>query len=138
MPSMASARRRHEGSVVNARPQLAPEINAVAPYLAQYGALKARLPGAGLPWLTGLREAGLGHFSDRGFPTLKQEDWKYTNLNALKKLEVEAPAAGGEATAVNALPRLLSTEPGARLVFVNGCFDPAASDFGSLPRVRSS
>jgi len=36
-------------------------------------------------WLAEARRAGRDHFADRGFPTRKDEDWKYTDLRALEK-----------------------------------------------------
>ncbi len=30
-----------------------------------------------------LREEAFAHFSSQGFPTVKNEDWKYTNIHSL-------------------------------------------------------
>lgn len=43
----------------------------------------ARLPGDGL---RPVRESALARFSETGFPTLKHEDWRYTNLAAIADL----------------------------------------------------
>src|SRR5207247_5966989 len=42
--------------------------------------LRAALPGAGVSWLEHARDAALARFADSGFPTLRDEDWKYTNV----------------------------------------------------------
>ena len=36
--------------------------------------------------LTPVRKAALARFADTGFPTIKDEDWKYTNLSAVAEL----------------------------------------------------
>ena len=39
---------------------------------------------AGQPaWLRGLRERGFARFCEAGFPTTKDEDWRFTNVNAI-------------------------------------------------------
>jgi Fe-S cluster assembly protein SufD len=58
-------------------------------------------------------------------PTLKHEDWRYTNLAAL--------AAQPFAPAPRARARAAALPPAPRLVFVNGRIDPEASDLAGLP-----
>ena len=38
------------------------------------------LPGRDAPWLRALRGAALTRFDEVGFPTPRQEDWKYTSV----------------------------------------------------------
>src|ERR1039458_5298835 len=40
-----------------------------------------------LSWLLPLRKAGLVRFNELGFPTLQDEDWRFTNLAPLTKLQ---------------------------------------------------
>src|SRR6266852_8705858 len=37
-------------------------------------------------WVFPLRKAGIARFAELGFPTLKQEDWRFTNVAAIAKL----------------------------------------------------
>src|SRR5690348_5799833 len=37
-------------------------------------------------WIFPLRKAGMARFAELGFPTLQDEDWRFTNLAALVKL----------------------------------------------------
>src|SRR5678815_6107342 len=37
-------------------------------------------------WLFPLRKAGIARFAELGFPTLKHEDWRFTNVAPLAKL----------------------------------------------------
>ena len=103
-------------------------MTELQPYLDQYGAAKAALPGAGAPWLAGLRDAGIARFRALGFPTPKVEAWKYTNLNALRKIDFR-PAGEVETAAGIAVDRGAAH----RLTFVNGRFRPDLSAPGDLP-----
>lgn len=78
-------------------------------------------------WLLPRRQAGLARFEERGYPTLQDEDWRFTNLSALAALPFR-PAAPAAAPAVE-LPAGLpfSSLPGDRLVFLDGRFVPAWS-----------
>ena len=38
------------------------------------------------PWLFPLRKAGLARFAELGFPTLRHEDWRFTNVAPIAKL----------------------------------------------------
>lgn len=74
-----------------------------------------------------LRSAGWAVFEREGFPTTRDEAWKYTSLRRLARrafrldLPVEAPASAD-------LAELLAGElDGPRLVFLNGRFVPALS-----------
>ncbi len=76
--------------------------------------------GADLPWLVSQRKAALAHFEKVGLPGIRDEQWRYTNLRALKSnaYKISVPSA----LAVE-LPK--SDNP--RLVFVDGHLDTAAS-----------
>jgi len=107
----------------------------------RYGALAGALPGGALPWLVRRREAGIERFQGLGLPTHKVEDWKYTNLNELRRVPFEPaePIANGISTGT--LPTLVGAEH--RLVFVNGhlrrdlcaiCMPPEGATITSLGR----
>ncbi len=75
-------------------------------------------------WLAPLRKAGIASFADQGFPTLHDEDWRFTNVAPIAKLnfqlakEVSVNGAETKLIAESAFSKL----PGHRLVFVNGFF----------------
>ncbi len=89
---------------------------------------------AGPAWLTGARRAAADWVGTHGFPTRKDEDWRYTRLEPLLAVPFEQASAGlrykHAPTAVNGLGPGLG---GARLVFVNGRFAPALSRVEGLP-----
>lgn len=79
------------------------------------------------------RQSAFEKFRLLGFPTIKHEDWKYTNLNRFLKDEyaVSAVAGANEVTVPEA-----ATIPGLdayRLVLVNGVWDGKVAG-GPLPR----
>ncbi|HEV8689352.1 MAG TPA: Fe-S cluster assembly protein SufD, partial [Ideonella sp.] len=104
-------------------------------YCDEFARLKASLPGGRLPWLRRAREEGLASFADTGFPTLRQEDWKYTSVAAIEKghfvLTVLAPPASNGVTEQQIEGWSLPDTQ--RLVFVNGHYQPRWSRIGPLP-----
>jgi Fe-S cluster assembly protein SufD len=101
-----------------------------APYL---DAFRATPRGAGEPaWLTARREAALAHFGALGYPSRREEAWRFTDLRPLQRGAFPASAEGGAASPERVAPYRLA-EAGHRLVFVNGRFAPALSALGALP-----
>jgi Fe-S cluster assembly protein SufD len=100
-------------------------IDRAAPYAAQLPAT-AEEP----VWLTAMRQDAMDRFQAEGFPTLRTEAWKYTNLERITR-EVFTPA--GEVTRI--APELI--EPykidAHLLVFVDGHFLSGLSELALLP-----
>jgi len=86
-------------------------------------------------WLLPLRKAGMARFAELGFPTVHEEDWRFTNVAPLAKLPFKLTAGStDEHTARAALEKYVFTHlPGSRLVFVNGHFNTVLSSVGKLP-----
>jgi Fe-S cluster assembly protein SufD len=80
--------------------------------------------------LTGLRRAALDAFLAAGFPTQRDEEWKYTNLRRLESRSFAVAAASG---LLDAQPDDWIAEGGVRLVFVDGHWSPALSSASALP-----
>ncbi|HXZ02142.1 MAG TPA: Fe-S cluster assembly protein SufD [Stellaceae bacterium] len=90
-------------------------------------------PRAGEPEpIAAQREAALARFGALGFPTRRQEAWRFTNLRALERRSFP-PSVGGAAPA-SAVEALRLAGPAHRLVLVNGRFAPELSDTSALPR----
>ena len=99
-------------------------------------ALRARatpLPGAGVRWLEDARAANAAAFERNGFPSQRDEGWRYTSLKSLERRSFVAEdlRAGGRPVA-DELLRLPAVD-GARLVFVNGMFRPDLSLLAAQP-----
>jgi Fe-S cluster assembly protein SufD len=106
-----------------------------ARYLADFEAFERAEGGRTPRWLRALRRAAITRFGEAGFPTPREEAWRYTSVAPL--LEPGFPpgrdeAPGGlEADLVD--PGLLGAAEWTRLVYVNGRFAPALSSLGPLP-----
>jgi Fe-S cluster assembly protein SufD len=85
-------------------------------------------------WLTEARRSASDWVGAHGFPTRKDEDWRYTRLEAMLAVPFERALPGRShqhaRTAFNGLGVGLG---GARLVFVNGLFAPQLSRVEELP-----
>jgi Fe-S cluster assembly protein SufD len=86
-------------------------------------------------WLAPMRKAGLASFADQGFPTLHDEDWRFTNVTPIAKLNFQL----ARQVAVNGAESKVLTDsvfaqlPGHRLVFVNGFFSAKLSNIKPVP-----
>ena len=81
------------------------------------------------PEWTPARQAAEAALVGQGLPTTKAEDWKYTDLKALRELDFSS----GKAAIVDIKDRILPEARGTRLVFVNGHFDAQHSNVSALP-----
>lgn len=87
------------------------------------------------PWVRPIREAAISRFAEIGFPSAREEDWKYTNVARLMSVPFRSalePEDG--AVDVRSLGPGVAGAVGARLVFVNGRFSAALSDPSRLPQ----
>ncbi len=127
------------------------DLAAAAPYLADWERFRRGLPAGEPAALSALRRAAIQRFAVLGFPTTRQEEWRFTNLAPLARASFEraAPAVSPEGnpaakTPAPAPPRLTpldvapwAFEAAARLVFVDGRFTPELSSLdggsSSLP-----
>lgn len=108
--------------------QLAPHIDH---YLAEFARLERQL--AGDKAISEHRQTSLREFANQGFPTPRQEDWKYTDLRPLEKRRFESADDAGQLSE-SELSALLPTDMAChRLVFVDGHFEPRLSDTNDLP-----
>ncbi len=77
------------------------------------------------------REAAFKRFSDRGFPTTRDEEWKFTSVAPIAATKfVRARAASPDRRAIE---RHLLPEAGATIVLVNGRVSAALSTMNTMP-----
>ena len=85
-------------------------------------------------WLAEARLAALEWVGEHGFPTGKDEDWKYTGLDPILAVPFEAATAGsGRWVSADMIEAAAVDLGGARLVFVNGHFVAEFSRLTGLP-----
>ncbi|MGP0110155.1 MAG: Fe-S cluster assembly protein SufD [Acidimicrobiales bacterium] len=90
-------------------------------------------PGGSRPaWLTQARYASVEWATARGFPTLKDEDWRYTRLGPLLDVPFERAGAGRRVSPAM-IDALTIDATSTRLVFVNDHFAPELSLSTELP-----
>jgi len=83
-------------------------------------------------WLNKLRLAGISQFNELGIPTVKNEEWKYTNLSALAKHTFELPRDDKliETEALN----VYRSDNDINIVFINGILSMELSNFNKIPK----
>ena len=88
-------------------------------------------PRGGSRWLQDLRDHAASRFVELGFPTVRDEEWRFTNVAPIASTEFRpAPAARIDADALDAF---LYADAPFRLVIVNGRFSPELSRTSGLP-----
>ena len=78
------------------------------------------LPGSDLAWLSAQRTAALAQFEKVGLPGVRDEEWRYTNLRALKSNSYQLNSS-------TELSIELAETSNPRLVFVDGLLNASAS-----------
>jgi Fe-S cluster assembly protein SufD len=86
-------------------------------------------------WLREFRERSFARFQEMGFPSVDEEEWKYTNVAAIAKADF-APVVrvNGSSFTDKDLQRFSYDEAPVRLVFVNGIFRQDLSAAAQLPK----
>src|SRR5690242_7246795 len=79
-----------------------------------------------VPWLELVRNSAMDRFEQLGFPTVHDEEWKYTNLASLAKQNF-VPAVRSESTLIDSAPFVYPETAAAHLVVVNGFFSEELS-----------
>jgi Fe-S cluster assembly protein SufD len=99
-------------------------------YRQEFAGRAPGLAGAGLPWLAAQRRAAIEQFASRGFPTRKEEDWKYTDVAPLALRYFRPASAAAPVDAAALAPFQFDAW---QLVFVDGRFAPELSRLEGLP-----
>lgn len=88
----------------------------------------------GPAWLQSLRQQGFARFSETGFPTTHDEDWRFTNVAAISRTEFE-PAPRAHISLAD-LDAFRTGDFSCRLTFVDGRFAPGLSKIPELGKVK--
>jgi Fe-S cluster assembly protein SufD len=85
-------------------------------------------------WTYPLRRAAIERFSEVGFPTARDEDWKYTSVAPIAKIQFGRSPTPSNGVPVSSLRPFEAEELSKnRLVFVNGYFSERLSGLHSIP-----
>ncbi|HXC53576.1 MAG TPA: Fe-S cluster assembly protein SufD [Candidatus Limnocylindrales bacterium] len=106
--------------------------STTATFASDFERVRERLPGAQAGWLSALRRDAIAELAGTGFPSIHDEDWKYTSvLPALRdRLEPVLPSEAvlDQSAAARLLALVTGLDPASPLlVFADGCFQPSLS-----------
>lgn len=103
-------------------------------YLQDFVGRDLGVGGDGPAWLQALRVAAGERFAELGFPTRRDEEFRYTNVSPIA--ETPFRRAGGDNSTLTQdglKPFLYEGLSGSQIVFVNGHYQPHLSRTGGLP-----
>ncbi len=83
-------------------------------------------------WVNDVRKSALTVFEEQGFPTTKDEDWKYTNVAPIAKLPFKYSAGKQSVSAELVKSLLVNDLEQFVIVFVNGHFSKEHSQLNGL------
>ncbi|MGH9905970.1 MAG: hypothetical protein ACRD8U_10370, partial [Pyrinomonadaceae bacterium] len=107
-------------------------------YQTAFQLLQRRTAKAGADWLNRLRETAMDRFEEMGFPSVKEEEWKYTNVAPISRIafdvspphEINATLTEGEVSKLGYAEAETS-----RLVIEKGILRSDLSSLVGLPVV---
>lgn len=108
-------------------------VHKISQYPDIYAKISESLPGQSTPWLKSLREQAVQQFSTQGFPSLREEEWRYTNVSAIEK-KLFSPVLESEVGAIDldGLKQHLLDDVWS-IVLVDGHYSASLSSLEGLP-----
>ncbi|MCZ6751394.1 MAG: Fe-S cluster assembly protein SufD [Acidobacteria bacterium] len=104
-------------------------------FLASFRELEKKLAGKEPAWLSRIRREAIERFAAIGFPTTRDEEWKFTSVAPLAKISFSPAAQESLAGFSKDLAQeWLGEGLGNRLVFVNGRYSESMSSVENFPR----
>lgn len=119
---------------------MATEIAKADFYNSAFHELIERVSGSEPSWLRDIREQSFAQFERAGFPTVQNEEWKYTNVSPIAKTKFR-PVIAANGTALSQgdklAPFTYEETRNSVFVFVNGIFRSDLSSVKSLENVTA-
>lgn len=104
-------------------------------YLASFSRLEREkeFPGQGQGWIDRVRKQAIERFAELGFPTKRDEDWKYTSVAPIASVAFQPPRSDVNGNVASRIKRsgLLELDCSC-LVFINGRYAPELSSLTNL------
>ena len=107
--------------------------NHAAPYIEAQQAQASALPAAGVAALDHSRSEALQLLGERGLPTQRDEDWKYTSIKAITRTRFTPAPPGVECPKDRVGASVIENLDSWRLVFADGYYQPDHSITDGLP-----
>jgi Fe-S cluster assembly protein SufD len=109
-------------------------VTDVSSYVTEFDRFDEAHGAGGTAWLRATRYKAIARFAALGFPTTKQEEWRFTNVAPIADRAFRLSVDGGEGLRKEHLAPYTFAAPGVvEIVFVNGRFAPQLSAVGDLP-----
>lgn len=105
-------------------------------YVSNFKSFESKLNGQSKTFLHDIRKDALTKLKELHFPTIKDEEWKYTNVTPLLKVNFQTPETLGktDVTEEFVYKNSFTDFDYDRVVFVNGKFNSQLSVIGELPK----
>ena len=102
-------------------------------YQSKFKAFEQSLNGEKSTLMHAVRREAIHRFAQNGFPTTRQEEWRFTNISPITKIEFQ-PILRYELQGIarDEIRKYL-LDGAVHAVFVNGMFSSELSDIGTLP-----
>ena len=101
-------------------------------YQTTFQKIRENQKDSGVAWFDRLRSTAMERFNELGFPNVKDEEWKYTNVAPIARMDFNS--AGVDQIAADDPSSLGYPEAsGSQLVFVNGILRNDLSSLAALP-----
>jgi Fe-S cluster assembly protein SufD len=104
-------------------------------YVKEFESFAGATTAEGPEWLEPVRRAAMDHFARTGFPTAREEEWRFTPVSPIAQATWRSGGVGGieDVAREQLTPFVFGHSEWCTLVFVNGEYAPALSSPGSLP-----
>ncbi|MBI4291098.1 MAG: Fe-S cluster assembly protein SufD [Betaproteobacteria bacterium] len=104
-------------------------------FVSEFERCSASFAGSSTPWIERMRRLALEQFAATGFPSPREEEWKYTNVEPLARRRFEVPPRSLARITADQVAALAFGLDGVEhlLVFVDGYYMPLVSKLGALP-----
>ncbi|HKV04701.1 MAG TPA: Fe-S cluster assembly protein SufD [Candidatus Acidoferrales bacterium] len=112
---------------------MATASQAIQNYEESFGGFERSAASRELSWLRRLRQDGFSRFRATGFPTTRDEDWRFTNPSAIAQTAFRLVRNGHSLPSRKELDPFRIAGAACELVFVDGRFAPELSTLGKLP-----
>lgn len=106
---------------------------AIERYRAAYRTFAGNGAAAAPGWLAALRDSAIDEFGRLGFPTTRQEAWRFTNVAPIVETPFALAPHDITVPTERIRPLLLGAAVPHHLVFINGHFSPALSRVQNVP-----
>jgi Fe-S cluster assembly protein SufD len=107
---------------------------ALQTYTETFSGLEKRAAGREPAWLRTLRQTNFERFNETGFPTTRDEDWRFTNVSAIAHTNFQLSRNGHHLPSRQQLEKFQVAGSACMLVFVDGRYSPGLSSVQNLAK----